>query len=316
MPLLKSSRALFAFLTLLSLSVAPAQTNAPVVAPAPPPAPSVRPPPPGVVALHDVVTGKGGDRDLHAEVAYPEKATGLLPAIVYIHGGGWSVGSQKQGPVYDIAQHGFFAASVEYRLSREAKWPAQIQDCMLGVRWLRANAAQYHVDPNRIAVWGDSAGGHLAVCVGTMTDEKEYQGEGGYPGVSSAVQVVIDYYGPVDFTDNASNPPGTVGQHIALFALSYAQNPALWKSGSPLFYVKAGDPPMLIAHGDADVTVPIAQSILLDAALTKAAVPHEFIVVKNAGHGFRPLPGTTISPTGNDIKKAVYDFLAKYLKSP
>ncbi|MCE0496590.1 MAG: alpha/beta hydrolase [Methylacidiphilales bacterium] len=307
MPILKSSCALFTFLTLLSLSIVPAQTNAPALASATPP---------GVVALHDVVIGKGGARDLHAEVAYPVNATGLLPAVIFIHGGGWAAGSHKQSPVYELAQNGYFAASIEYRLSKEAKWPAQIQDCMLGVRWLRANAAQYHVDPNRIGVWGASAGGHLVACVGTMTDVKEYQGDGGYPGVSSAVQAVVDYFGPTDFTDPASNPPRTVGQHLLLFGVPYAQNPALWKSASPLFYVKAGDPPMLIAHGDADVTVPIAQSIMFDAALTKAGVPHQFIVVKNGGHGFSPLPGTTLDPNSGEIKKALYDFLAKYLKAP
>ena len=116
--------------------------------------------------LRDVVFGKGGDRDLHAEIAYPKNATGPLPAVIYIHGGGWVGGSYKQAPILELAKAGYFAASIEYRLSNVAKWPAQIQDCKLGVRWLRTNAAKYNVDPNRIGAWGASAGGHLGCLPG------------------------------------------------------------------------------------------------------------------------------------------------------
>ena len=108
-----------------------------------------------------MVIGKGGGRDLHAEVAYPKDVMGPLPAVIYIHGGGWIGGSQKQSPILELAKAGYFAASIEYRLSNEAKWPAQIQDCKLGVRWIRANAAKFNVDPNgsasgapaRAAIW-------------------------------------------------------------------------------------------------------------------------------------------------------------------
>jgi len=272
--------------------------------------------PAGIVALHDVVIGKGGTSDLHAEIAYPKDATGPFPAIIYIHGGGWIGGSQKHAPILKIAQAGYFAASIEYRLSNVAKWPAQIQDCKLGVRWLRANAAQYHVDPNRIGVWGDSAGGHLVACLGTMADVKAFEGDGGYPGVSSAVQAVVDFYGPTDFI--TANMDSSKAVHVVeeLFGVPRDQNPDLWKSGSPIAYVKASDPPMLIIHGDSDSTVPLQQSIVFDAALTKAGVPHQFIIVKNADHGFRPLPGTTIYPSGAEIFKTAFAFFDKYLKAP
>jgi acetyl esterase/lipase len=197
-----------------------------------------------------------------------------------------------------------------------AKWPAQIQDCKLGVRWLRANAAQYHIDPNRIGVWGDSAGGHLVTCLGTMADVKDYEGDGGYPGVSSAVQAVVDFYGPTDFDTPGIYSPEAIRLTQGLFGVPHDQNPALWRSGSPVFYVKAGDPPMLLVHGDADTLVPLAQSTVFDAALTKAGVPHEFVVVKNAGHGFKPMPGTTIDPSGAEIFKTVFAFFDKYLKTP
>ena len=298
-------------------SVASAQTNAsPTLPPENPPAAVEMPkPPPGVVALHDVVTGKGGTRDLHAEVAYPEKVTGLLPAVIYVHGGGWFKGSYKMTPIYNLARNGFFAASLEYRLSGEAKWPAQIQDCKLGVRWLRANAQQYHIDPNHIGVWGDSAGGHLVSCLGTMSDIKEFEGDGGYPGVSSNVQAVVDFFGPADFMDptGSQKPLGKMVE--GLLGSPLVQNPDLWKNASPITYVKAGDPPFLIAHGDSDSLVSLTQSTLLDAALTKAGVPHQLIVVKDADHGFKPRPGKTISPSKEEIRQAVLDFLTKNLKS-
>ena len=309
---MKFSGCLLLFLTFLLAAPVLAQTHAltPNAAPVDPP------PPKGIAVLHDVVTGKGGDTDLHAEIAYPKDAGAPLPAVIYIHGGGWIGGSYKRAPILHLAQTGYFAASIEYRLSSVAKWPAQIEDCKLAVRWLRANAAHYHVDPNRIGVWGDSAGGHLVDCLGTMADVKNYEGTGGYPGVSSAVDAVVDFYGPTDFTD-----PGTYSFEATrltkgLFGVARDQNPGLWKSGSPLAYVKAGDPPMLLVHGDSDEMVPLAQSTVFDAALTQAGVPHQFLIVKNAGHSFRPKPGAVIDPTNAGIQKAVDTFLAKYLKTP
>jgi len=269
-----------------------------------------------IVVLHDVVIGKGGSQDLHAEIAYPKNATGPLPAVIHIHGGGWISGSYKSGPLVELAKSGFFAASIEYRLSNVAKWPAQIQDCKLGVRWLRANAAKYNVDPNQIGAWGESAGGQLVACLGTMGDVKEYEGDGGYSGVSSAVQAVVDFYGPTDFTQPGIYTPNAIRVTEDLFGATLADKPDLWKSGSPLYYVKAGDPPMLLVHGDADPLVPLAQSTVFDAALTKANVPHQLIVVKNGNHGFSPTPNVDITPSRAEIDKAVLTFFNQHLKTP
>jgi len=303
---------LVAFLTLALPVPILAQTNSPSTHAAP----AYSPPPEGIVVLHDVVIGKGGDRDLHAEMAYPKNAVTPLPAVIFIHGGGWLHGDYRSAPIVRLAKTGYFAASIEYRLSDVAKWPAQIQDCKLGVRWLRANAAQYHVDPNRIGVWGTSAGGHLVACLGTMADVKAYEGDGGFPGVSSAVQAVVDYFGPTDFTRPGIYTPRATEVTEGLFGVPLQQNPDLWKSGSPLTYVKAGDPPMLLVHGDSDNVVPLAQSTVFDEALTKAGVPHQFLIVKNAGHGLAPNPGTTIDPSNAEIQKTLDAFLAKYLKTP
>lgn len=289
-----------------------AQTNSPTTNAAP----TAPPIPEGIAVEHDVVIGKGGDRDLHAEIAYPKESSKPLPAVIYIHGGGWIGGSHKNSPIIQLAKEGYFAASIEYRLSNVAKWPAQIQDCKLGVRWLRANAAKYNIDPNRIGVWGASAGGHLVTCLGTMADVKEYEGDGGYRGVSSAVQVVVDFYGPTDFITPNIYTKQALDLTTGLFGVPREQNLDLWKSGSPIFYVKAGDPPMFLVHGDSDTLVPLAQSTTFDEALTKAGVPHEVLVVKNGEHSFRPKPGTVIDPSRADIDKAVLAFLAKYLQAP
>ena len=267
-----------------------------------------------IVVLHDVVIGKGGDRDLHAEVAYPKTTMPLMPAVLYIHGGGWVGGNYKHAPLEALARAGFFAATIEYRLSGEAKWPAQIEDCKLGVRWMRANAQKYGVDPNRIGVWGESAGGHLVTCLVTMADEKEFEGKGGWPEVSSSVQAAVDYFGPVDFVNPKIYTPRAAQFTTGLFGVDRDKNLELWKSGSPVFYVKAGDAPMLIVHGDSDGLVPVAQSTTLDDALTKAAVPHQLVIVKNADHGFGPRPGTTIDPDTNEIHRITLEFLTKYLK--
>jgi len=296
---MKFSGCLLLFLTFALTAPVLAQTHAPATNAAP-----VYPAPPKGIA------------DLHAEMAWPKDATAPMPAVIYIHGGGWIGGSYKGGPLLHLAQTGYFAASIEYRLSNVAKWPAQIEDCKLAVRWLRANAAHYHVDPNRIGVWGESAGGHLVTCLGTMADVKDYEGTGGYPGVSSAVQAVVDFYGPTDFTVHGIYTPEASRLTQGLFGVPRDQNPGLWKSGSPIDYVKAGDPPMLLVHGDSDNLVPLAQSTTFDAALTQAGVPHQLLIVKNAGHGFGPKPGTLIDPTKAGIQKAVDSFLAKYLKTP
>ncbi len=134
-------------------------------------------PPAGVSLLQDVEMGKGGDRTLHAEIACPSALSAApLPAVIRIHGGGWRLGSHKEKTARWLARHGYFVATVEYRLSGDAIWPAQIEDCKLAVRCLRANAVRYNINPDRIGVWGASAGGHLAACVGTMGDPGAIRG--------------------------------------------------------------------------------------------------------------------------------------------
>ena len=263
----------------------------------------------------DIVYATVDGYPLHAQLSYPKNPTGLLPAIIQIHGGGWIAGSYKFDTV-GMARHGYFAISIEYRLDNVAKWPAQIEDCKLAVRYLRANAAQYQVDPNRIGVFGRSAGGHLVACLATMADQAQYD-VGDYPGASSAVQAVVDFFGPTDFTRPENWPPGALNLVNRLVGMPYAENPAAWKSASPVCFVKAGDPPVLIVQGAADRVVPAAQSIEFDDALAKAGVEHHLILVKNGDHGFTPNPpGSKIDPGWSQINAALYAFFDAHLKKP
>jgi acetyl esterase/lipase len=268
-----------------------------------------------IVQIHSYVFGKGGGQDLHAEIAYPKKATKPLPVIIYIHGGGWFSGDLHQGDPVGIARNGYFGVSIEYRLSDAAKWPAQIQDCKCAVRWLRANAAKFNVDPDRIGVWGASAGGHLVACVGTMTGP-EYEGDGGWPGVSSAVQAVCDMCGPTDFTRADITTDFLRQCQERLLGCTLQQNPAAWKNASPFYDVKAGVPPFLVIQGDSDKLVNPGQATIFDEALTKAGVPHQMLVVQNGGHDYTSENGQPVKPDVAGIQQTIAQFFAEHLKTP
>jgi acetyl esterase/lipase len=247
-------------------------------------------PPAGQELESNVVFGTGGGRELHAEILRPKEAPKEpMPAVLLIHGGGWSGGSHLGYYAPWLVEKGYFTASIEYRLSGEAPWPAQIEDCKLAVRWLRANAEKFHVNPNRIGVMGHSAGGHLVACLGTLGNVKELEGKGGFDGISSRVQAVVDQAGPAEFTPEAGaalganniNHPGLV----KFFGGTYEQKTDVWRQASPALHASADTPPFLIVHGELDKLVPISQSERLAESLKRAGVKVELLRVKNAGHG-------------------------------
>jgi acetyl esterase/lipase len=217
-----------------------------------------------------------------------------LPVIVYIHGGAW-LGGDRSGGHGRLAGHvagGEYAGvSVGYRLTREAIWPAQIHDCKAAIRWIRANAKKHNLDPDKIGVMGDSAGGHLVAMLGTSGGVKDLEGNlGPHKDVSSRVQCVVDLFGPSDLPamkdypssldhDAASSPEGRlVGGRV-----SEKKDVAI--AASPVTYVSPDDPPFLIIHGNKDMVVPYNQSERMYAALKKAKVECYFITVDGAGHG-------------------------------
>lgn len=213
------------------------------------------------------------------------------PLIIYIHGGAFKTGSKNDGVPSDYLSRGYAVASIDYRLSGDAVWPAQIEDCKAAVRWLRANAGRYGIDPGRFAAWGASAGGHLAAMLGTTGGEKEFE-VGENLDVSSRVQAVVDYFGPTDFLQMDAHrlPNGQFhdpadSPESALIGGPLQQNKDKAVRANPITYATGDDPPFLICHGDADPLVPHHQSVLLDAALRRAGVPVTFYTVTGGGHG-------------------------------
>jgi acetyl esterase/lipase len=257
--------------------------------------------------------------------------------VVWIHGGGWSGGSRfPAGFSGPLTAAGFAVASVDYRLTSQAgqfgaepvTFPAQIHDVKGAVRWLRANAASYNLDPARFGCWGSSAGGHLSALLGTSGGVAALEGTvGGNAGFSSAVQACADYFGPTDLLNmnpDVITPPGSVldhdapgspesrligfddpGQGIGVLRANQS-NPAppypayvtLVTQANPITWVDAGDPPFFVAHGELDATVPQKTSVRLKEALSAAGVANQYWVVPNNGHGFGGAAGAA---TGNAV---------------
>ncbi len=196
-------------------------------------APRQRPPrmPPGVKVLRDLEYVAGGHERNKLDLYLPEEdPEAARPLVVWIHGGGWQNGSKDRCPLVRLVPQGFVVASINYRLSQHAVFPAQIEDCRAAIRWLRANAAKYHIDPARVGVSGASAGGHLVALLGTSAEMKEWDGVGGNADQSSRVQAVVDLFGPADFTNFRSrrNNPDSIGKpHLKKKAKGETRSPAL-----------------------------------------------------------------------------------------
>ena len=271
--------------------------------------------PAGVKALRDLVYVTNGHERQKLDLYVPENANGPLPIIVWIHGGGWAAGSKDGCPPLnaDYTQRGFAVASIGYRLTGDAIFPAQIEDCKAAIRWLRAHAKDYNLDPDHIAVWGSSAGGHLVALLGTSDHMKEFD-VGENLDQLSRVQAACDYYGPTDLLqmdahalpsarmkhDSADSPEARlIGGPIQ--AHKEAANRA-----NPISYVTTDAPPFLIVHGDKDPLVPHHQSELLYAALKSAGTQVRFHTLEGAGHGD--------GFGGSELETTVQDFFEKNLK--
>jgi len=266
--------------------------------------------PPGVRALKDLQYGQASGRAMLLDLYLPEKGDKPLPLIIWIHGGAWMAGSKDgPSPALRCTPNGYAVAQVGYRLSQEAKFPAQIYDCKAAVRWLRANAAKYNLDPNKFIAWGGSAGGHLVALLGTSGGVAELEGNVNDLKESSRVQAVVDWFGPTDFlhigdaeSDLRHNAPDS--PESKLIGGPLLENKDQAAKASPITHVSKDAPPFLIMHGDHDRTVPFNQSELLYAALKKAGVDVTFVPMKGAGHGFG----------GPEAIAPVEDFLKRCLK--
>jgi len=242
----------------------------------------------GIRLLADLPYVTNGSPAQRLDLYLPVKSTGVRPLVVWIHGGGWVGGSKKGVAAKPLIDHGYAVASVEYRMSQEAIYPAQIEDCKAAIRWLRAHAAEYEFDPQRIGAWGASAGGHLVSLLGTTGKIRDFD-VGEDLDQSSAVQCVLDWFGPADFLhwqDAEKKQVDRADSLISkLFGGPVSGKQELARRGSPISFVSADSAPHLIMHGDHDDLVPLQQSEDLNAALKKAGVESTLIVIPGAGHG-------------------------------
>ena len=242
----------------------------------------------------------------------PPNAAAAAPLLVWIHGGAWKEGGKENCPAVGMMGKGWVVASLNYRFSQHAIFPAQIEDCKAALRFLRAHAADYHIDKNRVAVWGASAGGHLVALLGVTGATREFD-VGDNLEQSSAVSCVIDWFGPTDFLHwgagsvvKTDNKDDVVAK---LFGGPVPEHLELAKKGSPITWVGKDSAPILIMHGDKDPLVPLQQSETFAAALGKAGVPCVLQVYPGQGHG---------GPRFNDeaARKLMIEFVEKHTALP
>jgi acetyl esterase/lipase len=269
----------------------------------------------------DVVYAEVDGVKLKLDIVRP-KTPGPHPVAVGFHGGAWKRGDKSdlsrtlpefldfggtggRSMLDVLAEHGYAAVSVQYRLAPKGKWPAQIEDAKTSIRFLRENAKKYDLDPNRIGAFGFSSGGHIAALLGTVDKDAGLEGKL-YPGQSSEVQCVVDYFGPTDMTLYAESPGIEAGFMVPLFGFKFAQHEDVYKKASPLYHVKKTNAPFLIVHGTADLIVPIIHSERFHDKLVAAGASSRLISVKGKGHGWT---GDTAVETRKEAMKFFDDQL-------
>lgn len=244
----------------------------------------------GAKILRDIEYARTGEHSLKLDLYLPTNQVKPV-MLVWVHGGAWRSGSRSGMPLGKIVESGYAIASVDYRLSPEARFPAQIHDIKAAIRFLRGHAASWHLPADRIVIAGDSAGGHLAALVGVSNNHADLEGAVGDDRTqSSAVQGIISFYGAANLTTilSQSTPHGLSVRVPALELLLGGQPtnvPSLTRLASPVFHIDAQDPPFLLFHGDQDPQMPINQSHELQGAYETAKLPVKFEVIHGAAHG-------------------------------
>ncbi len=250
-------------------------------------------------------SGRTEKADLYLPANIPDGQR--APAVLIIHGGGFTKGDKGAAREMNIgtnlALNGCVAMSINYLLAKrqgtEVPWPQNLYDCKTAVRWLRANAERLRIDPDRIGVIGGSAGGQLAAMVAVAGVEAKLDPPGPYGQFSSRVQCAVVLYGPADLAK---------WKDISAWRKSRTEDPELYRVSSPVTWVDRGDPPILLLHGTADRVVPVDQSERFAAALKKAGVEHELVLIPGAPHTFH------LQPAQRDLRPLVLGFFAKHLK--
>ena len=260
-----------------------------------------------------IVFGTVDGVDLKLDLARPGKGEGPYPALVFIHGGGWFTGSRQTIYIKRAAERDYVAVSVDYRLTSvkddtktKYPFPAQVHDVKCAVRWLRANAEKYMIDPAHIGAYGYSAGGHLALLLGLTDSSDGIEGDCGNLNFSSRVQAVFNVSGPTDLASYFETRNVDKNMIMWLIGGSLEEMPEKYRQASPTTYISEDDPPVLTIHGDQDKTVPPQQAQLLDRKMKEIGVSHTLILQKDVGHAVN-INMSTDYP--------VWDFFDKHLKN-
>ncbi len=241
--------------------------------------------PQGVECRDNIVYGTGGGRELQADLYLPaEPAAAHIPAVVYVHGGGWRGGDRTQFSRHAIsmARHDFAGLCISYRFSQEARYPAAVEDANCAVRFLRGFADELGVDPDRIGIAGGSAGGHLAAMVSTTCGTARLEGTGGHGDFSSDVQAYCGFNPVLDMRGMLENP----GVEAFLGGSPHEVGKEVYEDASPICHVDEHTPPTLLLHGNADTTVPYEQSVQFRDAVLAAGGQAELFTADGAGHAF------------------------------
>ena len=229
------------------------------------------------------------DQHLQLNLARPKTGDGPFPAIVCIHGGGFRAGKRESydGLIVRLAEQGYVAITVTYRLAPKYQFPAAVHDTKAAVRWVRANAAKYKIDPSRIGTTGGSAGGHLAQFLGVTAGVKEFEGNGGNPAESSAVACVVNVYGPSDFTKSYGKSVDAAEVLPLFLGGNLEKARKLHLKASPLYWVTPVAAPTLCIHGTLDKYVAHEQAVWLVDKMNAAGAEAELLTLEGAGHGFK-----------------------------
>jgi acetyl esterase/lipase len=263
---------------------------------------------------------QGADRSQRFDLYYSAAAANAAPFVVFIHGGGFLEGDKmgiasgehpSHAILSELMARGYVVASLNYRLSGEAPFPAAVEDCKAAIRFFRANASRFGLATERIGVFGTSAGGNLASMLGVAGPNDGLEG-GGNANQSSRVQAVADLFGPVDFLlpISSSTAEGRVEPYLTVPGVDATEAK---RRASPVTYVSRDDPPFLILHGDKDNVVPLVHSEQFNQRLREAGVRSDLVVVQNGGHVFVPVGGA-ISPSIDEIARLVADFFDREIK--
>jgi acetyl esterase/lipase len=268
--------------------------------------------PAGVLFEKNIEYSNPDDQHLQLNMARPKEGTGPFPAVICIHGGGFRAGTRESfnGLCLQLAERGYVAVTVSYRLAPKYQFPAAVYDVKAAVRWMRANAEKYQIDPDRIGTTGGSAGGHLAQFLGVTSGVRKFEGDGGNAEYSSSVKCVVNFYGPSDFTKSYDASVDAKDVLPLFLGGNLQQERHRHIESSPLYWVTPEAAPTLFVHGTKDAYVAHEQAEWIVERMKAADVEATLMTIEDGDHGFR----TSSPEVKEQIENARFEFFEKHLK--